>query len=300
MEKIRDFIKKYRAIKQTRQFYVYTNVYQNVTHELLCMDFIENNLEMIENALETYVASCTTKENFLREWLLQGIQETSRHINDDSLPIRPDLREMWPIFFDEPFFQDYDISYHNTRETHKDIRTMRSINCCTDEEILAIHKNKGCDCMYMCSYCEKMELAWEKKVVQNYSSPKNIFIHPSLQSEFVEKWLAANPTYSAYKWPPIKVYYQPYTWRSRHDTSITDFAEICAEIKENRKKYKEGGKTPLQCYHELSCDVQGLFNYLQPTDSDFTLFMKLWSKIDLVPIWLRYDKARCKEILEML
>ena len=300
MEKIRDFIKNYKTILQNKKFYLYTNVYQNITHELACMDYIEINLEMIEHALETYVATCTTKENFLKEWLLYGIDLISKYLNDPYAIITDEIKELWPIFFKgEPFFQGYDISYYNTLDTREHMRSMCFISRCTDEEILAIHKGKECDCMYMCSYCEEMESAWEKKVKQTYSSPTNIFLHPKLQSEFVEKWLSTNRTYSDYVWPPKKVYYERNSYHSK-DKPITDFAEVCAKIKENRKKYKEGGKTPLQCYDNLCWDIQGLFNTLQPTQSDFTIFMKLWNKIDLVPIWLRYDKVRCKEILEML
>jgi hypothetical protein len=299
MEIIRDFIKKYKAIQQNKRFNLYTNVYQNITHELKCMDFIENNLEMIETALEAYVVTCTTKENFLKEWLVYGIDLISKYLNDPYLLVTDEIKKLWPIFFEEPFFEGYDISYYNTRETQDEIKSMRSINRCTDEEILAIHIGKACDCMYICTYCDEMEHAWEKKVKQMYGSSTNIFLHPKLQSEFVKKWLLANQTYSDYVWPPKKVYYERNDYHSK-DKPITDFAEVCAKIKENRKKYKEGGKTPLQCYDNLSWDIQGLFNTLQPAQSDFTIFMKLWNKIEMVPIWLRYDKARCMEILEML
>ena len=301
MEQIREFIKHYKLIKRNKQHCWYTNVYENITYYLRCMDFVEDNLEMLEHELETYAATCTKKDNFLKEWLLHGIKITTKYVNESHL-LTKEIKPLWPIFYSnsaEPFFQDYDISYHNACQTQKDLKTMSSINRCTDSEILAIHENKNCNCMYMCSYCEEMEFAWEKKVKNTYSSRTNIFLYPKLQSEFVEKWLAANQTYSDYTWPPKKVYDEGDPYRS-DGKPIIDYAEMCATIKENRKKYKSGGKTPLQCHDELSHDIQGLFNYIHPTDSDFTIFMKLWNKLDLAPVWIGYDKARCKEILDML
>ena len=41
-------------------------------------------------------------------------------------------------------------------------------------------------------------------------------------------------------------------------------------------------------------------DFISATDSDLTIFMKLWSKMDMIPLWIAYDKARCKEILKML
>lgn len=299
MEKIRDVIEKYKLIKRNSNFW-YTNVHENITHELARMELIEKNLEMIEHTLETYITTCTTKSTFLKEWLLYGIHLISKYLNEPNFAVTDEIKQVWPIFFKgEPIFQGYDISYDNALDIRETIKSMCSIDRCTDEEILAIHKNKKCNCMYMCSYCEEMEDAWSKKVKNTYGSRTNIFLYPALQSEFVEKWLAANPTYSNYVWPPKKVYYERNGYDSR-DKSISDFAEVCAKIKDSRKKYKIGGKTPLQCHDELCRDIQGLFNTLQPTQSDFTIFMKLWNKIEIIPIWLRYDKARCKEILEML
>ena len=153
--------------------------------------------------------------------------------------------------------------------------------------------------MYMCSYCEEMESQWKKKVHDMFSSPNHILLRPSLQAEFIEKWLLSHSTYSAYKWPPNKVYYEGDPYRPYHKVSITDFAEMCAYIKKDREKYKQGGKTPLQCHDELSRDLQALFNYIQPTQSDIAIFINLWNKIDLVPLWINYDRARCKEILDM-
>ena len=75
---------------------------------------------------------------------------------------------------------------------------------------------------------------------------------------------------------------------------------MCLYVKDSRKKYKQGGKTPLQCYDELCRDLTFLFWGLRVTDSDLTLFMKLWNQLEIVPIWIRYDRRRCREILAML
>lgn len=307
MEKIREFIKEYQIIQRSKKsHHWHTNVYENINHELKCMEFVEKNIEMLENSLETYLKESTTKETFLREWLLYGIQQVNTYLHSSNQLLPSDIKEVWPIFFAddaEPFFEGYEISYYNTREIQDNMKNMLSIDNCTDEDILAIHKDKRCDCMYMCSYCDEMERVWEKRVRQMYDYSSNIFLCSKQQSEFVEKWLAANKTYSGYKWPPAKVYYDSYYQHGLvgyKKTVITDFAEMCAYIKETRKKYKEGGKTPIQCHDELCRDIQGVFNYIQPQHSDLMIFMKLWSKLELIPIWLMYDKARCKEILKML
>ena len=75
---------------------------------------------------------------------------------------------------------------------------------------------------------------------------------------------------------------------------------MCAFIKEDRKRYTVQGKTPIQCYETMPHDIQWVFNSININDSDFTIFMKLWPKIELIPIWMAYDKPRCKEILQML
>ena len=58
-------------------------------------------------------------------------------------------------------------------------------------------------------------------------------------------------------------------------------------------------KTPVG-YDELGRDILSTFHYISANDSDVAIFMKLWSKIDMIPLWIAYDKARCKEILKML
>jgi hypothetical protein len=103
------------------------------------------------------------------------------------------------------------------------------------------------------------------------------------QAKFVEKWLAANQTYSAYKWPPTKVYFQGEYYRPYHKDPITDFADMCAYIKHDRERYKQGGKTPLQCHDELSRDLQALFNYIYPTQSDIAIFMNLFKELNGFP-----------------
>ena len=151
----------------------------------------------------------------------------------------------------------------------------------------------------MCSYCEEMEMAWSKIVRNRYANPKNIFLHKNIQSEFVEKWCSTVHD-DSFKWPPTKVYYQGSLISGYKNVCITDYADMCAYVKETRKKYKQGGKTPLQCSDELGRDILSTFHFISIHDSDLTIFMKLWSKIDMIPLWIAYDKARCKEILKML
>lgn len=301
MDTIRTIATQYQAIQKNKKSYGwYTNVYENITHELKCMQFVEKHYEHIEAALDIYLLEGTKKPGFLREWLTYGIQQLIQYIYNSHLIMPPDIKEVWPIFFEETLFEGYDISYYSACDTLNKMKDMLQMRNCKDEEILAIHKNKRCDCMYMCSYCEEMESQWKKKVHDMFSSPHHIFLRPSLQAEFVEKWLEAHPTYSSYKWPPTKVYYQGDVYKRYSISTITDFAEICSFIKNNREKYKHGGKTPLQCHDELSRDIQGLLGYIRPNQPDIAVFIHLWNKIDMVPLWLNYDKARCKEILDML
>jgi hypothetical protein len=301
METIRTIATQYQAIQKNKKSYGwYTNVYENITHELKCMNFVEKHYERVEAALDTYIEESRKKPTFLREWLVHGLHQITQYIYNSHLIMTPDIKEVWPMFFEETPFEDYDISYDSACDTLNKMKDKLQMRHCDDEEILAIHKNKRCDCMYMCSYCEEMESQWKKKVHDMFSSPRHIFLRPALQDEFIEKWLAANKTYSAYQWPPTKVYYQGDVYKRYSITTITDFAEMCNFIKNNREQYKQEGKTPLQCHDELSRDIQYLFGSIRPNQSDIAIFIKLWNKIDIVPIWLNYDKARCKEILEML
>jgi len=301
MEKIRDIAKQYQIIQKNKKSYGwYTNVYENIKHMMSCIDFVENHLETTETALEAYVINAPQNPAFLREWLLYGLQHITQCVHSPYINMIPDAKEIWPMFFTETTFENYDISFYSAQDTLNKMKAKLQLQHCDDEEILAIHKNKRCDCMYMCSYCEEMGSQWKKKVHDMFSSPHHILLRPALQAEFVEKWLAAHPSYLAYKWPPTKVYYQGDRYRPYHKDPITDFADMCIYIKEDREKYKQGGKTPLQCHDELSRDLQSLFSCIYPKQSDIAIFMNLWNKIDLVPLWINYERGRCKEILEML
>ena len=301
MEKIREIANKYQIIQKNKKSYGwYTNVYENIKHMMACMDFVENHLETVETVLETYAAHATQNPAFLREWLLYGLQHITQCVHSPYIPMIPDAKEVWPMFFEETTFEHYDMSFYSAQDTLNKMKAKLHVQHCDDEEILAIHKGKRCDCMYMCSFCEEMESQWKKKVHDMFSSPNHILLRPSLQAEFVEKWLAAHPTYSAYKWPPTKVYFQGEQYRPYYKNPITDFADICMYIKQDRERYKQGGKTPLQCHDELSWDLQSLFSSIYPKQSDIAIFINMWNKVDLVPLWINYDRARCKEILEML
>jgi hypothetical protein len=297
METIREIIQGYHTINKSRKnSYWYTNVYENIQHYLTIIDYVEKHIEPLENALTTYIES---KPNILQQWIQYGLQDMTKHLTmRDCSYLLPDMKEHWPLFFKEDTFEEYEISYEKALETIKIIQTKGYVYNCDDPDILAIHKNKPCDCMYMCSLCEEIGELWYKKIEKMYSRPMNIFLHKEHQAPFLEKWLTQHPTYSEFQWPPTKIYFQRYeTWECKR---ITDFAEMCEYVKERRKNYKKGGKTPLQCYHELCYDIQGLFNYIDSTESDITIFMKLWNQIEIVPLWIRYEKQRCKEILKML
>jgi hypothetical protein len=264
------------------------------------IEYIEKQVEPLEKALTAYIES---KPYILKEWIQYGLTHMMRHINmnmsmKEYKCVLPDMKERWPLFFQEESFEGYEISFEKTLTVIENIRTKSNIQFCDDPEILAIHTNKKCNCMYMCSLCEEMEEQWAKKVRQKYSCPTNIFLHKEHQAAFLEKWIKQYPTYSEFQWPPTRIYFQGYdAWDHKR---ITDFAEMCEHEKEKRKIYKQDGKTPLQCYHELRYDIQGLFSYMNHTESDVTLFMKLWNQIEIVPIWIHYEKQRCKEILKML
>ena len=301
MDAIHDIARRYQAILKKKNHNWYTNVYESVAYELESLEFIEKHLETVEQIVEKYATDSVKQETFLREWLTYGLQKITIYVHSPYLTMIPDVKEVWPLFFTESTFEDYDISFDSAKETVTNMSHMMDISHCKDEEILAIHKDKKCDCMYMCSYCDEMEMKWKKKVKEMFYSPRHIFLNNALQAEFIEKWLLANKSYSNYKWPPAKVYYDCDTgFRSFPHKIITDFAEMCKFIKDSRKKYKVGGKTPIQCCDEMCGDAQWLFRTIRPSQSSISIFIHLWNKIDLVPIWLNYDKARCKEILKML
>ena len=304
MEHIRSIIKEYHALRTTRTVsHWYTNVYENIQHDLAMMNYLEKQVESLETALASYIVS--PPPSFLQEWLTYGIDYLRRSMYDDHLCA--DIRLNWPLFFEGPeTFDIYEISYEKTQKTIAILRKNSHIHECNDPAILAIHENKECDCYYMCTYCEKMERAWKKKVMQTYAHPMNIFLYKEHQETFLKKWLAAYPTYSSFVWPPKKIYYEGYLPRNSSNDNhnqyihITDFADMCAYVKETRKKYKKGGHTPIQCYEELCDDLKRLFHVLRVTDSDITLFMALWNHIDIVPLWIQYEKRRCQDILKML
>ena len=190
MEKIREFIKSCQTLHWSKKSYHWhTNVYDNVQHALRGIDIVEKNVEMVEQALTEYLEQKKTK-SFIREWLQYGIQLLSKEFTPYSYAndLPPDVKEVWPLFFDGTTLEDYDISYQHAKDIMKMIREKSSISLCDDADILAIHKDKKCNCMYMCSYCEEMEIAWQKIVRNRYANPKNIFLHKNIQSEFVENW----------------------------------------------------------------------------------------------------------------
>jgi hypothetical protein len=306
MEFIRQFIQQYKSIprKKSSTFWC-NNVHDNVEYSLKVMDFIQKNIGKLEESLEIYLKKEINTSYFLRDWLQYGIKLVAAHVDVCYISLPPDTEEIWYMFFDvdHPTFEGYDICLQHAQKWVKERNEMYSMFKCDDKDILAIHENKKCDCWYMCSLCEEQEMRWKKMVDQRFVPPMNIFLNKEIQSAFVEAWLAKHSVNAIKKWPPTKVYYQRTSLQHRYYSAkqpITDFAEMCAIIKEDRKRYKEGGKTPIQCYENMPHDIQDLFHSIQINDSDFTIFMKLWSKLELVPIWLGYDKPRCKEILKML
>lgn len=299
MEKIRAILQGYHALRTSSTMCPYrpTNVYENIQHDLRLMNYLEKHMESFEAALAEYIAS--PSPTFLYEWIEYGISTLCRLLYDDDL--YADMKKYWPLFFEGPdLYEGYEISYENTRKTIELLRKESPISKCDDPVILAIHTNIPCDCVYMCSYCEQMETAWKQKVMQRYTHPMNIFLYKEHRVPFLRVWIAAHPTYSSCLWPPTKIYHQTPRYGSQPSVWITDFAEMCAYVKEARKKYKQGGKTPIQCYDELCHDLQSLFYRLRVTDSDMILFIALWNHMDMIPLWIRYEKGRCHEILKML
>jgi len=298
MEKIRAILQDYHTLRTSRKPtpwpYGYTNVYENIQHDLLLMNFIETRVEPLEAALAEYIASPPL--TFLQEWLEYGMNTLRSGIHEE---VRADMKQNWPLFFEAAEWEGYEISYEKTKQTAETIRRACHRYEYDDPEILALHANKSCDCVYMCSYCEQMAEAWKTKMTRTHTHPNNVFLHPEHQAPFIKKWIAAHPA-SSFPWPPTKVYHQTLRYGPYPSTCITEFAEMCLYVKDSRKKYKQGGKTPLQCYDELCRDLTFLFWGLRVTDSDLTLFMKLWNQLEIVPIWIRYDRRRCCEILAML
>jgi hypothetical protein len=308
MESVRQFLLQYKSIPRKKlQYDWHNNVHDNVEYSLKVMEFIEKNMEMLEESVESYLKMGRSSSYFLKDWLQYGMNVLSAHLRGHKDKLPDDVAETWKLFFDEDFptFEGLTISFQATKRLVKERNDMCSLYNCDDKDILEIHANKKCDCWYMCSLCEEQEYAWKKIIEKRFSFSNNIFMDKSSQDAFIEKWVLKHSINDIHKWPPTKVYYEASHYQSRYmlneKKEIHDFAEMCALIKKDRKKYKEiQGQTPIQCYESMSHDIQQFFNSIQVSDSDFTIFMKLWNQLELVPIWLAYDKARCKEILEML
>lgn len=303
MEKVRGILQMYHALRTSRSVapwsYGYTNVYENIQHDLMLMDVLEKQVEPLEAALLEYVTSLPP--GFLQEWLEYGMNDLRHRIEEEPCE---SMKANWPIFFGDEEWEGYEISYEKTRKTVETIRNACNTYQYDDPDIVAIHEGKECDCFYMCSYCEQMERAWKKKMTDMHTHPKNVFLHASHQAPFLKAWLAAHiavhPTELGISWPPMKLYHRPSRYDVSRSVCITDYAEMCVYVKKTREKYKQGGKTPLQCYEEMCRDLQCLFGRLRGTESDLVLFMTLWNHLDMVPLWIRYDRRRCREILEML
>ena len=86
------------------------------------IDIVEKNVEMVEQALTEYLEKNQNKTtSFLREWLLYGIQLLSREFTPYSYAndLPPDVKEVWPLFFDDTMLEGYDISYQHAKDMMK-------------------------------------------------------------------------------------------------------------------------------------------------------------------------------------
>jgi hypothetical protein len=283
----------------------FINVVENIDRQLKLFSIIENNFDILQDAKEEYIKqSKTPSATFLRDWLEYGIKIITTYFdkaltcNEYPNTLPPDVKEQWPLFFEETNCT-YEISFYKTKERIDRVLSEGNIKNCTDEEILAIHKDKDCDCPYICSICHTMETQWYKKVKSYYISQNNIFINTSLHSEFIQSWILENPTYNTFKFPPTKLYFIDISYREK-DRYITDFAEAYSKIKKDREIYNVQGKTPKQCYDDLCNTISYYVSQIKKSDSDFSIFMFLWNKLDIIPIIIEEDKKRCLEIKEML
>ena len=308
MDKVREIIVDCQeATSKTSDTYYYVNVGENIEKQLKLFTILENNLDILEKQVEIYIEnnSMNPTEKFLREWLQCGIDKLTYYF-DSALSCKeyksmlpPDFVEQWPLFFEESYNR-YEISFEKTKESIDSILNNSKINNCKDEDILAIHKDKDCDCPYMCGLCDTMERAWYKKIKTKYTQPDNIFMNPLLQSEFIDKWLLENP-HIIFKFPPTKLYDIDIAYRDRtKDRYITDYVEACKKIIKDRESYKQQGKTPKECYKDFNHTISYHFSRIKKSDSDFKIFRFLWNKLDVFPVLIAADRERCLEIKDML
>ena len=308
MDKVREIIVDCQeATGKTSDTYYYVNVGENIEKQLKLFSKIENNLDILEKQVEIYIQNNSiTTENFIREWLQCGIDKLTNYFDSALISkeytalLPPDFVEQWPLFFEESY-NKYEISFDKTKEIIDSIISQSCIHMCKDEDILAIHKDKDCDCPYMCGLCDTMERAWYKKIKADYTRPNNIFMNPLIKSEFIDKWLLENPTYNNFKFPPTKLYDIDISHRDRTKYRyITDFVEACKKIKRDRESYKQQGKTPKECYDNLRHTISYHFSRIKKSDSDFKIFRFLWNKLDIFPVLITVDRERCLEIKGML
>ena len=311
MDKVRDIILECQEATKVSSNICninYINIGENIEKQLKLFTILENNLDILEKQVEIYIEnnSVNPKEKFLREWLQCGIDKLTYYF-DSALVFKeytsmlpPDFVEQWLLFFEEINKQidnTYEFSFEKTKETVNIILNNSKINNCKDEDILAIHKDKDCDCPYMCGLCDTMERAWYKKIKTEYTPANNIFMNPLLQSKFIDNWLLENPTYNKFKFPPTKLYDIDISYRDKIKCRyITDYVEALNKIKSDRESYKQQGKTPKECYEDFKHTISYHFSRIKKSDSDFKIFKFLWNKLDIFPVLIAADRRRCLEI----
>lgn len=319
MNKAREIIRECQRIihsdhSYNRYSYYCVNVAKNVQRQLELFDYLNKQLDVLKQCVNEYVEKKGGNEykTFLKEWLKYGVNVLTEHVDTrlnynygsaDILP--PDMKEVWPPFYNDSSFANYMVSFPQTIEIVSLIHKKGKMSECDDAQILSIHANKPCiNDMFGCFLCEDMERRWYDKLINSYRHTNNLFMNPDLQNSFLTEWVDANPTYHDFKFPPTKCYEIDWIYKPYYDKKIiTDYNNALLYAVESRAHYLKTGETPLECLQSYTIHqtVESSLSRIKlDKATDFELFMYLWNHLDLYHVYIQLDSERCNEILEML
>jgi hypothetical protein len=298
----------------------WSEILDNILQTRLSFNENYNNCVYITSAAEKFLDYAESVIPQLREWIFDYLEKNrqycwlkygtdiiSKYIaNPREYPLPANVDKTWSLFFDKPLISA-DISFENALELDKHFNNKCKMSMCDDVAILGIHEGKECSNNgWYCDYCEDMSYAWEKKVEQERTSSKNIFLNPILRDKFIQEYMDTYTSAPA-DWEPPENYGYCYKDNLTYNKyKITSIAEYSRAIREERQRYLGKGLTPVQYLQHF---VQQITNsgtgysilYSRGTrKSDYEIFLILWTLIDVIYFMIDTDRKCTALFKEML
>jgi hypothetical protein len=260
---IADFNRKGRPL--------YTNVLEVIKNIKEFTNDIKLNRDRFNSILNQYLS-----ENRAEIWIQFWIEHAKKdelHTTYRPSPLNPSFEYEWTTYLVN-IDPKYDVSYENAQTMMNRMKSLRDISNCDDPAILAIHEGLECEGNgWFCWHCDSMESKWDNKLLNELKSSNNVFLNPTLEKEFInyakdilvipESW--APPTeYSCYNGP----------------------------------EYKDGWTT-IQCIKAIvESDHYWSSLYNIRRNSDYSIFISMWSYINTVTAVLDIIVYKCNTFLE--